>query len=89
MDGELQTVMKQIRSAISQEEVVIKKEKTTGNWNRFRMINCQPKETLALLETCNVTNKGRHLGDNLGFYQELEIRLKPREMVIFCAWHEK
>lgn len=31
MDGELQTVMKQIRSAISQEEVVIKKEKTTGN----------------------------------------------------------
>ena len=40
---------------------------------------------VALLETCNVTNKGRHLGRNLGFYQELEIRLKPREMVIFCA----
>ena len=32
-----------------------------------------------------VTNNGRHLG----FHQELEIRLKPREMVIFCALHEK
>ena len=38
-----------------------------------------------LLEACDVTNNGRHLG----FYQELEIRLKPREMVIFCALHEK
>ena len=28
---------------------------------------------------CDVINNGRHLG----FYQELEIRLKPREMVIF------
>ena len=33
----------------------------------------------ALLEACDVTNNGRHLG----FYQELEIRLKPQEMVIF------
>ena len=33
---------------------------------------------VALLEACNVTNNGRHLG----FYQELEIRLKQREMVI-------
>ena len=40
---------------------------------------------VALLEACDVTNNGRHLG----FYQELEIRLKPREMVIFCALHEK
>ena len=24
-----------------------------------------------------------------GFYQELEIRLKPLEMVIFCASHKK
>ena len=40
---------------------------------------------VALLETCDVTNNGRHLG----FYQELEIRLKPREMVFFCALHEK
>ena len=40
---------------------------------------------VALLGTCDVTNNGRHLGRHLGFYQELEIRLKPREMVIFCA----
>ena len=26
---------------------------------------------------------------HLGFYQELEIRLKSREMVIFCTWHVK
>ena len=36
---------------------------------------------VALLEACDVINNGRHLG----FYQELEIRKKPREMVIFCA----
>ena len=39
---------------------------------------------VALLKACDVTNNGRHLG----FYQELEIGLKPREMVIFCALHE-
>ena len=39
---------------------------------------------VALLEACDVTNNGRHLG----FYQELEISLKPREIVIFCALHE-
>ena len=44
---------------------------------------------VALLEACDVTNNGRHLGHHLGFYQELEIRLKLREMVIFCAVHEK
>ena len=44
---------------------------------------------VALLEAWDVTNNGRHLGRHLGFYQELEIRLKPREMVIFCALHEK
>ena len=44
---------------------------------------------MALLEACDVTNNGCHLGRHLGFYQELEIRLKPREMVIFCALHEK
>ena len=38
---------------------------------------------VALLEVCEVTSKGRHLGGDLGFYQELEVRLKPREMVIF------
>ena len=40
---------------------------------------------VALLEACDVTNNGRHLGRHLGFYQELEIRLKQREMVIFRA----
>ena len=46
---------------------------------------------VALLEACDVTNTGRHLG----FYQkleiikkDLEIRFKPREMVIFCALRE-
>ena len=34
---------------------------------------------LALLEACDVTNNSRHLG----FYQELEIRLKPWEMIFF------
>ena len=34
---------------------------------------------MALLEAWNVTNNG----GPLGFYQELEIMLKPREMVIF------
>ena len=40
-------------------------------------------------KACDVTNNGRHLGCHPGFYQELEIRLKPLEMVIFCASHEK
>ena len=34
---------------------------------------------VALFEACDVTNNGRHLG----FYQELEIRLKLREMAHF------
>ena len=38
-------------------------------------------QVLALLEACDVTNNGHHLGHHLGFYQELEIRLKPREMI--------
>ena len=44
---------------------------------------------VALLEACDVTNNGCHLGRNLGFYQELKISLKPRELVIFCALREK
>ena len=31
---------------------------------------------VALLEACDVSNNGHHLGRYLGFYQELEIRLK-------------
>ena len=44
---------------------------------------------VALLEACDVTNNGRHLGRHLGFYQELEVRLKLREMVFFLALREK
>ena len=32
---------------------------------------------VGLLGACDVTNNGRHLDCHLGFYQELEIRLKP------------
>ena len=34
---------------------------------------------------CDVINNGRHLG----FYQELEIRLKPLEMAIFFVLEMK
>ena len=40
----------------------------------------------ALLEACDVTSNGRHLGRHLGFYQELEIRFKPREIVFFAFY---
>ena len=40
---------------------------------------------VALLEACDVTNNGRHLG----FYQELEIRVKPREIVFFFVLYMK
>ena len=39
---------------------------------------------VALLEASGVSNDGSHLG----FYKELEIRLKPREIISFCALHE-
>ena len=42
-----------------------------------------------LLEACDITNNGYHFGRHHGFYQELETRSKLREMVIFCALHEK
>ena len=41
---------------------------------------------VALLEACDVTRNGRHLGCYLEFHQELEIRLKPREMVMFLLY---
>ena len=44
---------------------------------------------VALLEACDITNNGCHLGGYLGFYQELEIRLKPWEIVMFCVLHGK
>ena len=39
-----------------------------------------------LLEASDVTNNSRHLGRHLGFYKELEIRLKSRELVFFCFY---
>ena len=41
---------------------------------------------VALLEACDVTNNSRHHGRHLKFYHALEIRLKPREMVIFVLY---
>ena len=60
-------------------------------WKVFDLLNkiTYSLGVVALLAACDVTNNGRHLGRHLGFYQELEIRLKLREMVIFCALHEK
>ena len=54
-------------------------------WKAFDLLNKMRYIlwVVALLEVCDATNNGRHLG----FYQGLEIRLKPREMVIFCALH--
>ena len=40
---------------------------------------------VALLVAYDVTNNGRNISRHLEFYQELEIRLKPGEMVVFCA----
>ena len=41
-------------------------------------------EVVVLLKACDVTNNDRHFG----FYQELEIRLKPREMLSFCTLYD-
>ena len=38
---------------------------------------------VALLEACDFINNGHHLGRYLGFYHEIEIKLKPQEMVTF------
>ena len=40
---------------------------------------------VALLEACDVTNNGCHLG----FYQELKIRLKPQEIFTFNVENRK
>ena len=55
-------------------------------WKAFGLLNKMRYIlwVVALMEVCDVTKDGRHLGRHLGFYQELEITLKPREMVIFC-----
>ena len=35
---------------------------------------------MAMLGSCKVTNNGPHLGHHLVFYEELEIKLKPRKI---------
>ena len=37
---------------------------------------------LPLMEACDVAKHGRHFERHLGFYQELGIRYKPRELII-------
>ena len=44
---------------------------------------------VALLEACDVTKNGRHLGCYLGFYQEFESTLRPQEMVVFLCLKQK
>ena len=56
-------------------------------WKAFDLL-CKMRYILwvvALLVAYDVTNNGRNLSRHLEFYQELEIRLKPGEMVVFCA----
>ena len=50
------------------------------HWKVYHLLNKMRYilREVVLLEACDVTNNGRHLG----FYQELKIRLKPREMEI-------
>ena len=52
-------------------------------WKAFDLLNKMRYIlwVVALLEACDVTNNSCQFG----LYQELEIRLKPGEMVIFCA----
>ena len=55
-------------------------------WKTFHLLN-KMRDILGvvvLLKACDVTNNGRHFG----FYQELEIRLKPQEMLSFCALYD-
>ena len=48
-------------------------------WKAFDLLNKMRYIlwVVALLEARDDTKNGRHLGRHLGFYQELEIRLKP------------
>ena len=50
-------------------------------WKAFDLLNKMRYIlwVVAMLEACDITNNGRQLG----FYQELEIRLKLQKMVIF------
>ena len=56
-------------------------------WKDFDLVNKMRYilGVVALLEACDVTNNSYHLV----FYQESEIRLKLREMVIFVFYMKK
>ena len=56
-------------------------------WKTFDLLNKMKYilGVVVLLEACDVTNNGRHFR----FYQELEIRLKPQEMLSFCALYDQ
>ena len=57
-------------------------------WKAFDLLNKMSYVlwVVALLEACDVTKNGRHLGRHLGLYQESEIRLKLREMLFFVLY---
>ena len=57
-------------------------------WKAFDLLNKMRSIlwVVAPQEACVVTNDGCHLGRHLGFYQELEIRLKPPEIVFFLCF---
>ena len=42
----------------------------------------------SLLSSLKDTNNGCHLAHRLGFHQELEVKLKPRNGDFCWAWHE-
>ena len=58
-------------------------------WKAFHLFYKMRYILLVVALLGPVTNNGRHLGRYLGFYQELEIRVKPPEMVTFCDGDEK
>ena len=43
---------------------------------------------MELLETCDVTSDGGHLGSHLGFYQGLKNKFKPQEFFCLCLTYK-
>ena len=65
-------------------------------WKAFDLLNKMGHISwlVVLLEACDVTNNGRHLGRHLGVYQELELTQlnsgqNHEKWYFFCALHEK
>ena len=56
-------------------------------WKAFDLLNKMRYilYVVALLEACNVTNNGRHLGHHLRFDKVLKIKLKPQEIWYFSV----